>query len=761
MPGERATVELALCGVLPYADGEATFRFPLVVAPRYIPGRPLPGPSVGEGTAVDTDAVPDASRISPPVLLPGFPNPVRLSLEIELRDGAADTSEIRSSLHAVQEQANDDYRRIRMQPGERLDRDFILRFRLGGAGLASTLTLHPDAIAPQEGTFALTIVPPVAPVQTAAPPRDVVFLLDRSGSMEGWKIVAARRALAALIETLNDADRFCILAFDSTVESPRTLPDGLSPASHRARFRASEYFATLNARGGTVIAEPLERGVELLMPSGREERERILVLITDGQVGNEDQILELLGTRLKSIRLFTIGIDRAVNEAFLRRLAELGGGACELVESEDRLDEVMAALRRRIGPPLLRGLGLEPDGLAMEPGELVPRRVPDLFPGSPLLILGRYRGRPAGAIAIHGIDATGTVCVQTVPAQVRENPAISTAWARGQIRQLEDRYAAGVSDRSSLEKLIVDLSLRFRVLCRFTAYVAVDRSQAGNQGGRLHRITQPVESPEGWAGAPSLLNQVLCASRPSRRNSAGRIVEHSARLSEPEIGGGGRGAYFARGAAPAGLPLREMADLACGLPPATQESATTLADRLRSEGRMAPFDAAALVADLADSVQQIHNRGHVQGEISPDRVVLGQGGHPTLRGLPITMRPDLASLEARRKGASAYTPPDWLEPNGAFKDPRGDIYTLGVILYQILTCLLPFKNAPGSQELVQEILAGSPAPPRQLDRSIPAALEEICLKAMARELAARYATAAALASALRSFLKRSRKAFWK
>ncbi len=91
----------------------------------------MPGPSVGDGTAVDTTAVPDASRISPPVLLPGFPNPVRLSLEVELHDGGADVDGVRSSLHAVQEESRDGYRRIRVQPGERLDRDFILRFRLG------------------------------------------------------------------------------------------------------------------------------------------------------------------------------------------------------------------------------------------------------------------------------------------------------------------------------------------------------------------------------------------------------------------------------------------------------------------------------------------------------------------------------------------------------------------------------------------------------------------------------------------------------
>lgn len=194
LPGERATVKLTLCGVLPYSDGEATFRFPLVVAPRYIPGTPLPGPSVGDGTAVDTNAVADASRISPPVLLPGFPNPVRLGLRVELHDGAAAAGKVRSSLHAVQEEVRDGYRVIRIQPGERLDRDFILRFRLGGQGIRSTMSVHPDPVGGCEGTFALTVVPPDDAGAGSTRPRDVVFVLDRSGSMGGWKMVAARRA---------------------------------------------------------------------------------------------------------------------------------------------------------------------------------------------------------------------------------------------------------------------------------------------------------------------------------------------------------------------------------------------------------------------------------------------------------------------------------------------------------------------------------------------------------------------------------------
>ena len=195
-----ATVELTMAGVLPYVDGEVTFRFPLVVAPRYIPGTPLSGPSVGDGTAVDTDAVPDASRISPPVLLPGFPNPVRISFAVDLYDSGVSVEDVRVSLHVVTEESylSDDVRRIVLQPGERLDRDFILRYRLGGAAVRTTLSLHPDPGSGEggEGTFALTIVPPVLTQseaeRTFSCPCDVAFLLDRSGSMQRWKTGAPR-----------------------------------------------------------------------------------------------------------------------------------------------------------------------------------------------------------------------------------------------------------------------------------------------------------------------------------------------------------------------------------------------------------------------------------------------------------------------------------------------------------------------------------------------------------------------------------------
>jgi len=594
VPGERVVVRLTLSQPLPYEDGAAEFRFPLVVAPRYIPGAPLSGPSAGGGVAPDTDAVPDASRITPPVLLPGFPYPVRLSLAATIDPTGLDLREVRSSLHEVDREGDT----IRLRPGERLDRDFILRLAFDAS---SSLALVPDDAAdatdagspgdegtahdggaadssgtadgsggsakgtPEdraqgtakdpardpadaEGTFVLTLLPPPDDgTRTAS--RDVVLLLDRSGSMTGWKMVAARRAAARIVDTLTRHDRFAVLSFDSVVE--RAFSDGLVEATDRNRYRAVEHLSRLDARGGTEMLAPLEEALRLLDdhnapthtapthtaptgnmpghnmpghtapthtapapgaatgtdpgrsggdggyggsgPSREQARDRVLVLVTDGQVGNEDQILERIGSRLHGIRVHTVGIDRAVNAGFLGRLALAGSGRCELVESEDRLDAAMEHIHRRIGSPLVTDIALKAEGVDLVADTVT--HAGSLYPGVPLVVSGRYRGRrPAGALTVQGRTADGRPWEERIEGRPVRNPAARAVWARAYLRALEDRYAMG---DHSLERRIVDVSLRFGVLCRFTAFVAVDTRVTG-EGGPEHRVIQPVEPPSGW-----------------------------------------------------------------------------------------------------------------------------------------------------------------------------------------------------------------------------------------------------------------------
>ncbi|WP_157244482.1 VIT domain-containing protein [Nonomuraea typhae] len=512
VPGERVTVRLTLSQPLPYEDGAAIFRFPLVVAPRYIPGTPLDGPQAGDGVAPDTRAVPDASRISPPVLLPGFPNPVRLSLTVDVDAAGLDLRELASSLHVVQR----DGERLSLRPGERLDRDFILRLSFD----AST-SLQLDG----EGTFALTVVPP--PLEHARTPRDLVLLLDRSGSMGGWKMVAARRAAARIVDTLTDRDRFAVLAFDSVVEAAF---DGLREATDRNRYRAVEHLSRMDARGGTEILEPLRQAISLL---GDSSHERVLVLVTDGQVGNEDQILEQTGGALSAMRVHTVGIDQAVNAGFLSRLAGLGAGRCELVESEDRLDAAMDHIHRRIGAPLVTDLSLK--DLETEPGTVT--HLGSIFPGVPLRVYGRYR--EGSAVTVRGL-AAGAPWEERVPATVAAGPALKAVWARAHLRELEDRYAMGEHE---LETQIVRTSLEYGVLCRFTAYVAVDSRQVA-EGGPGHRVIQPVEMPRGWemqAAAPVTMALQPAAFRAPAPGSPLTADESPDFMARPAGGFGGSG----------------------------------------------------------------------------------------------------------------------------------------------------------------------------------------------------------------------------
>jgi Ca-activated chloride channel homolog len=623
VPGERVTVRLTLSQPLPYEDGAAEFRFPLVVAPRYIPGTPLDGPAAGDGTAPDTGAVPDASRVTPPVLLPGFPHPVRLSLTATIDPAGLDLREVRSSLHTVETvpASADGTVTVSVRPGERLDRDFILRLAFDAS---TSLSLVPDpetpGRTPAEGTFTLTVLPP-EDVAAAARPRDVVLLLDRSGSMSGWKMVAARRAAARIVDTLTSRDRFTVLAFDTVVERP--FPKGLAEATDRNRYRAVEHLSRLEARGGTEILEPMEEALRLLADPARD---RVLVLVTDGQVGNEDQILEQVGSRLatskageRRLRVHAVGIDRAVNAGFLGRLALLGAGRCELVESEDRLDEAMEHIHRRIGAPLVTDLSLDAgDGLVLAAESVT--HAGSLYPGVPLVVRGRFRGFAAGTLTVRGLTSEGTPWEQKVAGSGAHGSAPRDLWARAYLRDLEDWYAVG---DHSLEDRIVETSLRFGVLCRFTAFVAVD-TRIVIEGGRPHRVVQPVEMPSGWDAprgipeVPKLMPMVLRAPAPPGVLSQARsqATAFSEALAQPmgPTSGVRRGRDAERGPG-AGTDLEEIRSLlaeeltrlgeAGALPERERRGyLVDLASRLRVLAQMAGgHDRLSALADALDQAE--------------------------------------------------------------------------------------------------------------------------------------------------------------
>ncbi len=478
-PRTAVDIELELTGPLTFSGSQACFRFPLVVAQRYIPGVPLSKIPVGAGHAQDTAAVPDASRVSPPTLLPGFGEPVHLSLSVQLC-GAQPPRDLSCGQHEVEVTHEGDSTRVALRPGERVDRDFILRYTLGGPSVEAQLTLLPQG---EETTFIATVSPPTAKRSTA--PQDIVFVLDRSGSMEG-AITIAQRALSRMIAALNEGDRFTVFAFDNTVEAPFWE---LRAADASARHRAMEFVANTCPRGGTELIPPLERALSLL--GSDPERPSTLVLITDAQVGNEDQLLRALAPSLKRAHVHSVGIGSAVAMSLLHRLADLSGGRCEQVESEQRLDEVMTRLQMSLRAPILSQLELHLEGAQILQNTRVPRKTPDLFDESPILFMGRLKGAPTQA-KLTAVSKEGPITLGMAIAKTSE-AALTKHWARGQVRALEDeRLTAPEPERSALARALVETSLQHGVLCRFTAFVAIsDRDEPVLSQGR--RVVQPVQ----------------------------------------------------------------------------------------------------------------------------------------------------------------------------------------------------------------------------------------------------------------------------
>ena len=359
-PGEEVSVRIVYSERLSYfEDGATELRLPLVVAPRYIPGEPREGFPAGAGVESDTDAVPDASRISPPRLAPGVDPKVALSIEVELADGLP--GDIACSQHAVRLSNG----RIALsREDEHLNRDFVLRWRLAGTGIQSRLLVN------RAGFAMLSLIAPRRDAFLGTP-RDVVFVLDRSGSMAGPKMASAARACSILLATLGPRDRFSVCAFSNSTDWLRWI------SADEAGIAAGEKFLRgIVAQGGTELGNALAQ--TLAQMRTRQEtmgREAVIILITDGQVGNESEILKSVQHDSAGSRVFTVGIDTAVNDAFLQRLSALGGGTCTCCVPGEALEQALASVGREIGAPMITELQIKEADL------IAPSRPPDLFAG--------------------------------------------------------------------------------------------------------------------------------------------------------------------------------------------------------------------------------------------------------------------------------------------------------------------------------------------------------------------------------------------
>jgi Ca-activated chloride channel family protein len=554
-PGEEITVVLTYSERLPYfEDGTTELRLPLVVAPRYIAGKALDRDQVGLGVELDTDAVPDASRITPPRLAEGFDPKVALSIAVELSlagpsttQGASDGSaggleDLSCSQHAVRTGIGHGAITVSLsRENEPINRDFVLRWRLSrdkvrprvlfcrdlGAQpprpaveharpasvtrrLKGGPTSGKEAPAGQPDTAAsycyamLSMVPPTREGFLGLP-RDVVFVIDRSGSMSGLKMTSAARACSILLSTLGPQDRFAIVAFDNTCEwMPTDKPENeprFVEADEAGVERGNKFLRRIDARGGTELNLAVQEAISAISSRGaREGRVSIVVILTDGQVGDESNVLKQIQTRLGEARVFTVGIDTAVNDGFLKRLAALGGGTCTFVQPGEQLELALNNVGREIGNPLVTELELEDIGCGIERDTIAPGRIPDLFEGRAATCFFRFKpdGNQPLKLLVKGKYADGSPYLEEVEPVEVQLSALAQLWAKAHIADLEDCFRVEPGAQADIRKRIVDLSVRHSILTRFTAFVVVDESEVVNAEGSHRTVVQPVEMPAAW-----------------------------------------------------------------------------------------------------------------------------------------------------------------------------------------------------------------------------------------------------------------------
>lgn len=562
-PHQFVEVELELHGPLTFADGRAMFRFPLVVAPRYIPGVAYAGEGVGRGVAHDTNAVPDASRISPPVLLPGYPNPVQLSVNIQVDTGGLIFGLPEVSVPDLLCWNEPAGFRMSLRPtADRLDRDLIVRFPLPSPQMQSSFQIA-------NGYYVLNLIPDDLHQMGPQTPRQVVTLLDRSGSMSGWKMVCARRAVGRMIDSLTDRDAFQVLNFDDRIEYLDPRKTSLRWASDRERYLALEALGKVNDRGGTEILPAIQAGVQML----KGQPDPYLILITDGQVGNESEVLRWIQQNAQGIRIFTVGIDSAVNVSLLERIAQVSGGHFTLVNSEEQLDQEMLGLRRRINPPLLHQVSINLPGSESSPISV------DLFQGLAARQMGVVHGSAGLEVEVVGYARDGRAFRNRIPVTHCGGESIHKMWARERVLELEHGFLAGWRQAAYQPAAIAQFALQHGVLCRFTAFVAVDEQSF--VPGTMHQVTQAVSQPDG---------QQLEMKR--KTGSLGRMMAGSI----PRQAESGMAGKAAMGARPS--PARSQA---APPPPSAQKPAMMQSTWLQPEEALdafaAPSDPFAAAAD--------------------------------------------------------------------------------------------------------------------------------------------------------------------
>ena len=463
LPGDTVLIEISYVERLPYEAGTYEFVFPMVVGPRYNPA-----------------SVSDARAISPPVARPETRAGHDISVAVTL-DAGLPIDWIASPSHEVViDRPAATRATVRLRGGQAIpNKNFVLKYDVAGGRIQDAVLTHRSG---NNGYFSVILQPPDKVTVRDLTPKEIVFVLDTSGSMSGFPIEKAKEAMDLALAGLNPFDTFNLITFAGDTHVLFPAPVAATPAN---LSRAREFLRLRQGGGGTEMMKAIRAA---LAGGGSQKHIRVVCFMTDGYVGNEAEILSEIRLH-PNARIFSFGIGNSVNRYLLDKMALTGRGEVEYVSLRDDGSAAAKRFHERVRNPLLTDITVEWKGLPV--ANVLPSRVPDLFSGKPVVITGRYNAPAKGVVVVKG-KLAGAPWERSVtidlPAAAPTHDAIATLWARTKVDSL--------TGDPGTEEAITQLGLDYKLMTQFTSFVAVEETVI-TEGGKPRRVDVPVETPDG------------------------------------------------------------------------------------------------------------------------------------------------------------------------------------------------------------------------------------------------------------------------
>jgi Ca-activated chloride channel family protein len=540
LPGQSVKVTISYVETLKYEDGRYEWSFPMVVGKRYIPSgskggeesaasqptaaAPTETPDAEQQVTSDkqTDSqtdnthVPDAARINPARVPKEMRAGHDISIEVSV-DAGVPLEGIASATHEVEVGRPDVHRAVvRLKDEDAIpNRDFVLKYDVAGGRVEDALLTHASA---RGNYFTLILQPPDRVEAAEVVPKELVFVLDTSGSMEGFPIEKAKETMKLALEGLNPQDTFNIITFAGDTHILFNEPVS---ATRSNLEKAKRFLASRKGDGGTEMMKAIRAA---LAPSDSSDHVRVVCFMTDGQVGDDMEIISEV-QKHPNARVFSMGFSSAPNRFLLDKMAEYGRGEVEYVAEGDDGSAAARRFHERVRNPLLTDISVEWKGLQVS--DVYPRLIPDLFSARPVILFGRYARASRGIIRLKG-KAAGREFVREIPIEFPQaepqHDVLATLWARRRVDELMGQDMAGMQSGKPADTLredITRLGLDYRLMTQFTSFVAVE-DRIVTDGGEPRRVDVPAEEP---ANTP--------AADASAQNAVGAAVQNVA-----GVGGG-------------------------------------------------------------------------------------------------------------------------------------------------------------------------------------------------------------------------------